>query len=117
MSNRKHRTNRVEYLYAVATGILHSGTNPALRDRLVREGYIETYREGRHRKRFTYYRLTDKAYALLARRARSLDPSLRLHRSTLPLVIWRDRYTQVPLTGQRQRKLERTRWGGDVLFA
>lgn len=119
MSNRKLRTNRVEYLYAFARGMLHPSSDPALRDRMIREGFVEVFRVGPYpRKRFNRYRLTDKAYKLLARRSRSLDHNLRLHRSTMPLVLWQDRYsTKVPMKGERKRELRRDIFGDQTLWA
>ena len=119
MSNRKLRTNRVEYLYAVARGFLSPSSDPVLRDRMVREGFLEVYRfECNPRKRFNRYRLTDKAQKLLFQRSRSLNADLRLHRSTMSLVAWRDRYaSRVPIGHPRKRELKRDIFGDQTLWA
>lgn len=83
MSNRKYRTNRVEYLYLLAQKKI--SLNEAMIDDLVKHGFLKKKRSppGRqaNARRYNSYVFTDKTWKALARRARSNNRDVRVQRS------------------------------------
>ena len=117
MSNRKFRTNRTEFLYALATGEGSVLCDEKLVRTLVKDGLIRQVRSpfrAYRARRYNSYALTEAGLAILEQRKRSRNGDMRLTPSTMPLVIWRSRRERI--SGECRREY-REIWGMKVLLA
>ncbi len=76
MSNRKRRTATADFLYRMARLDFQPNRHPDMLKSLVKKGLVE-------RTRHNYYRVSDKGWKILLRRAGSEDQRLRHHQHTI----------------------------------
>lgn len=101
MSNRKHRTNRADFLYLLARGFVSNAYFPHLRihKELLKDGLVEVKREVTNRKiRWSRLHLTKKGYELLLKRSRGHNRNIRVHRDLHRLICWREDRNMIELT-------------------